>query len=157
MLVKMSGSKGRKDVERSSFSSSSNFRNVMVNNSDAVENETTDDQSLKSSVGIYRDLPKLNGKLSVNFEQEYSDTCTDNLRKTANNFFDAVSGEKEREQLLDRLRLPRKIMKVTEEGSVLPAASNKDGHPRLNMVSRHALLKAASIHSMVAMENMSSV
>jgi hypothetical protein len=104
MMVKVAGSKGRKDIERSSFSSSSNFRNVMVNNSAAEENESVDDQSLKSSVGIYRDLPKLNGKLNVTFEQEYSDTRTDNLRKTANNFFDAVSGEKEREQLLDRLQ-----------------------------------------------------
>lgn len=104
VMVNVMGSKGRKDVERSTYSSSANFRNIMVNNSAAEENEHIDDQSLKSSIGIYRDMPKLNGKLNITFEQEYSDTRTDNLRKTTNNFFNGITGEKEREQLLDRLQ-----------------------------------------------------
>ncbi|QEC43414.1 outer membrane beta-barrel protein [Pseudobacter ginsenosidimutans] len=104
MMVKMAGSKGRKEIDRNSATSSANFRNIVVNSSASEENEITDDQSLKSSVTILRDMPKIAGKLNVTFEQEYSDTRSNNRALTENAFFDGVTGEQTRAQSLDRLQ-----------------------------------------------------
>ena len=104
MIVKMAGSKGRKEIERNSNTSSANFRNIVVNSSASEENEITDDQSLKSSVSIFRDLPKIGGKLNVSFEQEFSDTRSNNRALTENAFYDGVTGEQNRAQSLDRLQ-----------------------------------------------------
>lgn len=104
MIVKVSGSKGRTDIERATRSSSSNFREIMVNNNANEENETTDDQSMKSSLNLLRKMPKISSNLNITFEQEYSNTRTDNQRNTTNNFFDPVTGAPKNTQLLDRLQ-----------------------------------------------------
>lgn len=104
MQVKMSGSLGRKDIQRTNNSSSSNIRNLMVNRSSTEENENSEDQSFKSSVNIFRDIPKLSSNLSLTFEQEYSDSRSDNRLNTTNEFFDGYSGNKDSTQVLDRLQ-----------------------------------------------------
>lgn len=107
MQVRVNGATGSKDIDRSNRSSSQNFRNILVNNSETVEDETRDDKEFKTSISINRKMPKMKGNLNLSLEQEYGKTVSDNKLKTTNNFFDGYTGNADSTQILDRLQASR--------------------------------------------------
>lgn len=107
MQVRVNGATGSKDIDRSNRSSSENFRNILVNNSETVEDEKRDDKEFKTSISINRKMPKMRGNLNLSLEQEYGNTVSDNKLRTTNNFFDGYTGNLDSTQDLDRLQASR--------------------------------------------------
>jgi hypothetical protein len=104
LKISANGNMGNSTEQRSNFSSSTNEKDILVNNSAQLTRNDFDTKKFASNISYQRKFRKPGRTLSIAVQQDYNNRAGDSYFYTTNKYFDATTGQPNNADTLNQLQ-----------------------------------------------------